>query len=361
MWPYVLLIACPIILHHTTMKSFYGTKIDIFSKNNDKVMRLFWGVLVILLAFRHESVGIDLKNYHTTFSFIARSNWNKALWRSPEVAYNALNKVISLFTKDFRWVIAVTALLSAIFIARVFIRHSVDASLSIALFINMSTFVLLFSGLRQSIAISLGFLAFELVRGRKLLYFLLVAFCAMLFHTSAFMLLFMYPLYHARITKKSLVVVIPAMMFVFVFNRQIFGALGSILSRFTEYDATVSSTGAYTMLILFVVFMIFAYVIPEESKLDDDTIGLRNFLLLSVGLQMFAPLHTLAMRMNYYYIAFIPLLLPKIIQYRSKMWNQIAIIARYVLIAFFVSYFFITASENNTLHTFPYRFLWEAV
>lgn len=113
------------------------------------------------------------------------------------------------------------------------------------------------------------------------------------------------------------------------------------------------------MLLLFIVFAVFAYLIPDESKLDRDTIGLRNFLLLAVVLQMFASLHSLAMRMNYYYIAFIPLLLPKIIEYRSKTWNQIAVVARYAMIAFFVAFFFITAPNDNSLQTFPYRFFWE--
>jgi hypothetical protein len=62
------------------------------------------------------------------------------------------------------------------------------------------------------------------------------------------------------------------------------------------------------MLILFLIFTVFAYLVPDESKLDPDTIGMRNFLLLAVAIQMFAPLHSLAMRMNYYYIVFIPLL-----------------------------------------------------
>ena len=358
MWPYALLIMCPIVLHHITMKSFYGTTSDVFNKNSDRVMTLFWWLLATLLFLRHESVGIDLYNYHSTFNFISRNSWDEAIGRSPEMAFNALNKLISLFTRDFRWVIVITAVLSVFFIARTFIKHSVDASLSIALFIGMSNFVLLFSGLRQSIAISIGFLAFEFVRKKKLLSFLLVVSCAILFHTSAFMLLFMYPLYHTRITKSSLLFIVPIMSFVFIFNQQIFGTLGSILSQFTQYDATITSTGAYTMLILFVIFTIFAYLIPEEAELDNDTIGLRNFLLLSVVLQMFAPLHSLAMRMNYYYIAFIPLLLPRVIQHRSKTWNQMAIIARYVMIVFFVSFFFISASDNNTLQTFPYRFWW---
>lgn len=361
MWPYILLIACPIVLHHIMMGTFYGTKADVFNKNSDKAMRLFWTGLFVLLALRHENVGIDLSNYRIIFNSIAKSSWEKVLERSLEIGYSLLNKVVSLISRDFRWIIIAAAILSVVFIARVYIKFSSDASLSIALFISMSNFVMLFSGLRQAIAISFGFLAFEFVRAKKPLQFLLIVVCTMLFHTSAFMLLFMYPMYHVRITRKSLIALVPAMIFAFIFNKQIFGVLGSILSEYTKYDATISSTGAYGMLILFVIFTIFSYVIPDENNLDNDTIGLRNFLLLAVGLQMFAPLHTLAMRMNYYYIAFIPLLMPKIIEYRSKTWNQIAIIARYVLIVFFVAFFFLTASEDNTLQTFPYKFFWEDV
>jgi hypothetical protein len=173
------------------------------------------------------------------------------------------------------------------------------------------------------------------------------------------MLVFMYPLYHARITKKWLYVVVPILALCFVFNRQIFGSLSLILEQYTEYDTEITSTGAYTMLILFGAFVVFSFLIPDENKMDAELIGLRNFLLMAFALQMFAPLHTLAMRMGYYYMIFIPLLLPKIIACRSRRWNQVAILGRHVMVAFFLLYFFATASGGGGLHVFPYHFFWE--
>ena len=76
---------------------------------------------------------------------------------------------------------------------------------------------------------------------------------------------------------------------------------------------------------------------------------------------MFAPLHTLAMRMNYYYIIFIPLLLPRIIEYRSRRWNQVAILGRHIMVVFFLVYFFVNASGGGGLNVFPYHFFWERV
>lgn len=359
MWPYILLIACPIVFHHSTMKDLYSSESGLFKENSEKAMKLFWGGVFMLLALRHENVGTDVSNYHNFFESISRSSWEKVLSDGTEIGYSLLNKIVSVSLKDFRWFLIIVAALSVYFIAKVYIKFSNDATLSIALVICMSNFVMMFSGLRQAIAISIGFLAFEFVREKKLFKFLLIVAIAMLFHISAFMLVFMYPVYHIRLTRNSLVAIIPVMGFVFLFNKQIFSILGSILSKYTDYDATISLTGAYSMLILFVLFAIFAYLIADEPKLDNDTIGLRNFLLLSIVLQMFAPLHTISMRMNYYYIAFIPLLLPRIIENRSKTWNQIAIIARYVMVVFFIAFFFITALEEKTLNAFPYRFFWE--
>ena len=116
------------------------------------------------------------------------------------------------------------------------------------------------------------------------------------------------------------------------------------------------------MLILFVIFAVFAFLVPDETLLDAETIGLRNFLLLSVVLQMFAPLHTIAMRMNYYYIIFIPLLMPNIIRARSKKWEEVAVVARHIMVAFFAMYFFYNAyTGTGNLEVFPYHFFWEAV
>ena len=211
------------------------------------------------------------------------------------------------------------------------------------------------------LAVGVGILAYECIRNKKIVLFVLCVLFAMSFHTSAFMLAFMYPIYHAKITKKWLLVVVPAIIVVFIFNRQIFSVLSIVIERYTQYDASVTQTGAYTMIFLFAIFAVFAFLIPDESLLDEETIGLRNFLLFSLILQMFAPLHTLAMRMNYYYIIFIPLLLPKIIDCKSERWSQVAVIARHVMVVFFFAYFFINASSGGGLRIFPYHFFWESV
>jgi hypothetical protein len=266
-----------------------------------------------------------------------------------------------MFSGNPQFFLAMSAIVVSAMIYPTYKRLCVDVSLTIVVFCTMSTFVMMFSGIRQMLAVGIGFFAYECTRKKQILPFLLAVLLSMLIHASGFMVLLMYPLYHAKITKRWLLVVIPALAVVFVFNKQIFAVLGLFLERYTEYDASISQTGAYAMMILFSAFAVFSFLIPEESLLDEEIIGLRNFLLLSLVVQMFAPLHTIAMRMNYYYIIFIPLLIPKIIQYRSRRWNQIALMGRHVMVAFFFVYFFINANGSDNLHVFPYHFCWETI
>ena len=218
---------------------------------------------------------------------------------------------------------------------------------------------MMLSGIRQMMAIGFGMIAYAFARRRKPILFLLMVAAAMSFHTSAFMLLPMYPLYRTRITKKWLYVVVPVLAVIFVFNRQFFHLLGRFLQSYTDYSAAETATGAYTMLLLFAVFAVFSFIIPDESKLDEETIGMRNLLLLTLVIQMFAPLNYLAMRMNYYYLIFVPLLIPRVIECSRVKYRSIASAGRIIMLAFFFLYFFATAKAGSRLHIIPYHFYWE--
>lgn len=355
---FVFLLMIPVIIQHIGIK---GYQID-YEKKNKRALAFFFVWLTILAMLRHESVGNDTRNYIYYFDIIKSLSWKQAGNFSFETGFSYFNKVVSFISREPQFFLAVAAVVTAVLIYPTYRRLCIDTSLTIVLYCIMSTFVMMFSGVRQTLAIAIGFVAYEFTRNKKLIPFILSVILAISFHTSAFMLAFMYPLYHAKITKNWLYVVVPLLALVFFFNEQIFMVLGLILERYTEFDGSIEPTGAYVMILLFGAFVVFSYLIPDEKLLDEETIGLRNFLLLSLIIQMFAPLNSLAMRIGYYYIIFIPLLLPKIIQCRSKQWNQVAILARHVMVVFFLVYFFWNAMTSETsLHVFPYHFFWETV
>lgn len=356
MWVFYVLLLLPLAMSHFKIKE---RSID-YQKKNRQSLFLFFVLMTMLIALRHETIGNDTRNYIRHFEHFSKLSWEQCGKQSVDFGFAYFNKIVSLFTKDPQVFLAITAIVTVSMIYPTYRRLCEDASLTIVLYVTMSTFVFVFSGIRQMLAIGIGFLAYNCTRNKKLIPFIFLVVLALTFHTSAFMLALMYPLYHIRITKKWLIAVVPVLFFVFIFNEQIFTFLGLLIERFTEYDASIVKTGAFTMLILFSVFAVFAFCVPEDSVLDEETIGLRNFLLLSLVLQMYAPLHVIAMRMNYYYIVFIPLLLPKIIALRSKRWDQLAILGRHIMVVFFLMYFFYNAyAVGDNLNVFPYRFFWE--
>lgn len=353
---YVLLLV-PMCIQHFTIK---GLNTNYESKNK-KALAIFFVLLTILTMLRHETVGNDTKNYIAIFESYTNVGWKELSGLPLEIGYLYYTKFISLLSSNPQVFIAITSIIVIAMIYPTYKRLCADASLTITLFCTMSTFVMMFSGIRQMLAVGIGFIAYGFVRNKKVIPFIITVIIATLFHASAFMIIFMYPAYHIRITKKWLYVIIPILAVIFAFNKTIFTYLSIIVEQYTRFDASITQTGAYMMLILFAAFTAFAFIIPNESELDEEIIGLRNFLLIAFVIQIFAPLHTLAMRMSYYYIIFIPLLLPKIIEHRSERWKQVAMVGRHIMVIFFLIYFFINASRGDNLHVFPYHFFWEEI
>jgi hypothetical protein len=118
------------------------------------------------------------------------------------------------------------------------------------------------------------------------------------------------------------------------------------------------------MLILFVLFAIVSYVLPDEELMDEETLGLRNFLLAAVVIQSFVPLHQLAMRMNYYFVLFIPVLIPKILKSCKASMSQAGYLSNWVFSIYFLVYYldklYTSCSTGiSSLNTYPYRFFWQ--
>ena len=354
---YIALLFIPMMIQHTRIKGYYISH----EKKNSAALMFFFLVLTALVMLRHESIGNDTRNYIYYFYMFADMEWEEIIKETPEIGFAYFNKIIAKLTNNKQIFLAIAAITPSLMMYPTYKRLCIDASLTSILYCTMSTFVMMFSGLRQMLSIGIGFIAYKFVREKKVIPFVAIVCLATAFHTSGFMLIFMYPIYHAKITKKRLYVIVPALAIIFVFNRPIFSVLSIILERYTKYDGSISPTGAYSMLILFAIFTAFAFIIPDESLIDAETIGLRNFLIFALVIQMFVPLHGLAMRMNYYYIIFIPLLLPMIIDKRKRKWNQVAILGRHMMIFVLCVYFFINASRGFNLNVFPYHFFWENI
>ena len=350
MVPYYLLLFIPFLIY--IIGVFKGKKLD------KVIIIIFFSLLIILLSVRNIKVGIDLKNYKYLFESISKFNFDYLVSYSKkgEFLYVYLNKIVFLLGLNFQWFLFIVAIISIMPIMLYYYKKSDNAILTIVLFLTVAPFTMFFSGLRQSIAMGLFIFSYRYVEDKKIVKFIICIVIASFFHKSALFCLVLYPLYHSNISKKWLYAVLPVMVIIFIFNKQIFSA---ILSFTTLYDGKIESTGAYSMLIVLILFLVYCLSFPDKNKIDDEINGLRNILLLSIIIQSFAPIHFTVMRLNYYYLLFIPILITKVKAISKSENIVINNFIQFAMICFFAFYFYYNGYYGkDALSIFPYVPFW---
>ena len=98
----------------------------------------------------------------------------------------------------------------------------------------------------------------------------------------------------------------------------------------------------------------------DDSVADKEVLGLRNVMVLATCIQFFASLNTVAMRVNYYFIPLIPLLISKVYYRANEENKKVVTAANIIMIVFFFGYFFYTAyTGSDILQIFPYKAFWQ--
>lgn len=354
MFPYYLLISLPVFFTFIRIKFKSKRVFDRFP------LLVFFVLFLILLSLRGISCGIDLLNYQSRFESVSLSSFTESIASSSfEYGYNIFVLVCKWFVNDFRFFLIICSLISVVPIMLLYFYGTEHNLLTISLFVAVAPFTMFFSGLRQAIAIGIGAICYHFSKKNKIIPFLIFAALAVSFHQSAVVLLLIYPLTHAKITKKWIIPISVLYIVIMVFNKSIFGLFLGLSEKY-ESRYIISDTGAYTYLIMLILFVIYSFIIPNEE--DKELLGLRNLLVVALFIQCFAPINTVAMRLNYYFLIFIPILIPKIIDNAKPQFRKLANISSVVFICFFIFWFFKEAyTGSNILHVFPYIPFWEEI
>lgn len=356
MLPYVILLGVPFIIGIVSKKHYIN------GRTNNAVVSTFFLLFIIILSLRGRLCGNDTSWYISFFDMAKHMSWadvlviDNVLSTSTEPGYLVFQKLLSYILPNAQCFLAVVAFASVAPLWWFYKEKSVLPFLTVALFVTVAPFTMYFSGIRQILAMAAAVPAFLLARNKKMIWFLAVVALAFLFHRSAFILLLMYPACRFKVTVKWLWVAIPIICAVYIFNEPIFSFLLTFISDY--FKSEITETGAYTMLLLLVLFAVYAYIIPDEAKLDDETLCLRNLLLVSVCIQCFAPLNPLSMRMNYYFLIFLPVLISRVATTPKSEYKKVATVSVSVMTVFFVIYFYFNMSQERGLNIYPYIPFW---
>ncbi len=355
MLPYYLLVAIPLFL--STPEYLFPPSRGRTRWNRVPVWLFFIG-LFCLLSLRHLSIGVDTARYAWHFKQLAKLPWKKFLaYRDGEWAFFLLCKVIATLGGNERTMLVVSALLCVLPVAVLYVTRTVSPSLTLSMYPVLPIFMMSFSGLRQAIAVSLAVPVYcAVVKKQWIRAFLWMA-LAFFFHRTALVLLLFIPALRMRLRLSHLPALLVLYAAVYAARRPLFSICLRILGESDRYEEMTESGGG-SMLLLFVGCLLLSFLIPFETSLDDETRGMRNLLSIAVLIQLFSSVHPLSMRMNYYFILFIPLFMGRVLSVEGRMAASLASALRLSMAAFFVVFYIARIMVSDSLAIYPYRPFW---
>lgn len=313
--------------------------------------------LILVLSLRHPSMGVDLRYGESTgylgmFSRIARSNWSEVFtnsFQNYEKGYVIFCKLISLISANKQFFLAVCAITSVLPVAAVLGKRSSSPLFSFVIYMGLPVIQMLFSGLRQSIAIAICFLSITYIQQRKPIAFLVAVLIAASFHSSALIFLPFYFIYRIKIKRNIRFITVAILPILFVFRVSIFSFLTSIFGK----SADIADNGALRLLIFFIILYVFCFMLSDDTE---DNIGYLNLFYFACFFQCFSGINTLVMRIGFYFMLPLTLLLPDSVgKIRNKNTERLI---KAFLIVFFVAYGLYVLHSKSYAMSYPYSFFW---
>ena len=320
---------------------------------------LVYGFLILMVGFRHHTMGVDLAGYLKSYERLhGMSFWEVLSLKSYlnyEKGYIIFNKIIAFFSFGSKqFFLLICSFLSLFPIAKTIYEKSEDALLSTVIYLGLPVFLLQYSALRQGIALAICFWAMRFVEDKKFWRFLLFVVIASFFHYTAVVFLAVYFFYHLQIPGKIRVIFLALFPIVFVVRKQLF----TLFSLLFKKNAILTSTGAYTLMIIFIMIYIFLLIFFYGDK-DPKVNGYMNVFFMACLSQIFSTVYDTAIRVGYYFMFSLVLLLPMALT-RLKD-RRYAILIRYAVILCFVIFFFDSALDSSWARAYPYYFFWQTI
>lgn len=341
------------------------------SKHRSKLICVIGFMLLFgILALRHWSMGNDLGfrlkyelGYVQSFLRINRYSWSEILkmksFLNYERGYIIFNKLVGSIYNNKQFFLASCAFVNILSVAVLIYKNSKLPFLSWIIFMGLPVFMILFSGMRQGIALSIIILSVKLIEERKLIKFVLIVLFASTFHKSSIIFLIAYPLYHIEISGWKSVVAILIIPIVFVLRSPLF----SIFSKIFKDNAHAKDTGSWLLFVIFCTIYIALTILNKYAGTKQNK--LLNLFYFACLCQAFSGIYQLAMRVGYYFMIYLIIALPNTIyelkNNNTKSSEHEFMLGYIIVFAAFFIYGIYSLSTSTWAGTNPYHFFWQTV
>lgn len=272
-------------------------------------------LLLLLVGLRHPSMGIDLvygstwTGYIYSFHQISSMSWGEVItlerFFNYDKGYILLNKLIGSVFANTQFFLAVIALISLISVFYLIEKKSDAPLVSVIIYLGLPCFLVLYSALRQGIALGLSLLSVRFIEEKKPIKFILLILLAMCFHSTSVIFLLAYPIYHIKLNKMLRWTSVWMLPVVWMLKKPIFIIASQIFGR----EPSIDNNGAITLFLVFSVIYIFCVV---YSKSEHQ--GYLNLFYVACCIQALGGLNSIIIRAGYYYMIVLVILLPNVLE-----------------------------------------------
>ena len=292
-------------------------------QNNYKYYMIIAGTLVALvMGLRTQYTGsTDTRMYMYFFEGLANydsfadyfnNNLADTEFIFSETGFYLFMFILSRITQDGQILVLVTSAFITFSACRFIYKNTSDPPTGLLVYVCLGLFTFNMNGMRQAMAMSICMLGYELVKKRKLLWFLLVVFIAMQFHKTAFcfVIVYFFPL-----LKEGKANIFWYLVGIVVFLLSV-NVLVNTFNAFTgeDYDVTDQADGGgITVIFIYAASIILGLFMNESLKKRNIR---TEFLVVVAGFACYIARFFSTMileRLSYYFFYFTLLLLPNLI------------------------------------------------
>ncbi len=334
-----------------------------FNQNRLKFITLVSIILILQSGLRHVAVGADTYAYYLKFEEVKNYSWkyvfeffvdyyDKDIGKDP--GYLIFQKIAQIFISDYQLFLFLIALIFFSALGNFIYKNTYRLNDAILAFIIYSVLFYSFfsiTGHRQTIATACTLYSFELIKKRKLFWYVLVILLASTIHKSCLIFL---PFYLSTyINKPKYIFYFTLLLFPFliVSSSQLVLFFTSI-GGYDNYEA-LDNAGAYTFTFMFILIYLGAMLRYKQIIQDYGNNAKYLFVAFSIAL-LFIPTtwyRSDGMRVVQYFSLFMLILIPEIIDSfkNNRLRREIFIVS----IALLTIYLYKTTSK------IPYSFFWQ--
>ena len=346
---YILVVLIPLLV-----SELYSRKVKINNLLTDKAeKKLRWKYIFLsalpmffLVAFRNQDLGADTGVYLSHFEQMINKPWDQIFDRSRmEHGYLIFVKLITYITHSPLMFQIIYSTIYLFAIASFINELEEDHFFVLFLFGTLGTYIFMFTGVRQNLAISICLFSFRFIKKRKILPFALLMLLAFYFHKSSILFVAAYLIYSRKLSWWNLFIYI-VVMFIVVFYLEV---IQQWFNDQFEYDYGIEeNAGGIIFSLVIISLTIFTiFLIYANKSLNKQSQGLINIGLMATLFWVLRIITRVAERPSYYFLPFLFAALAYAINHikKGEEKNTVKLVVVVLALALYIYKFFTSFSS----------------